>query len=190
MFSYILQLPLWQIIRYTGVVAYLLLTLGMCLGIVYTFPNWRGKIKANIYKWHTVGTISGTAIGLLHGMTTVIDTYMPFSWKEVLVPFAAQQHPVGYGLGTIAAYGALFVILTTDLRNKIGKKIWLTLHMFSYPVFVLSLLHGLFTGSDSARPGIQLLYGLSVFLVLCLTILRGLTGTAVKNSENKRRLNG
>jgi sulfoxide reductase heme-binding subunit YedZ len=187
MFSIILHLPTWQIIRSTGVMAYLFLTLGMCLGILYSFPIWKGKTKANLYKWHTVGTISGTAIGLLHGITTVIDTYVPFSWKEVLIPFAARTDPFWYGLGTLTLYGMLFVILTTDLRNKIGKKIWLTLHMLSYPVFVMSLLHGCFAGSDSAKPGIRFMYVMSVILILSLTIMRGFARDSIKDRATNSR---
>jgi sulfoxide reductase heme-binding subunit YedZ len=187
MISSILHLPLWQIIRSTGVIAYLFLTLGMCLGILYSFPIWKGKTKANLYKWHTVGTISGTAVGLLHGITTVIDTYVPFSWQEVLIPFAARTDPVWNGLGTLAGYGMLFVILTTDLRNKIGKKVWLTLHMLSYPVFVMSLLHGYFAGSDSAQPGIRFMYVMSIILILSLTIMRGFARDAIKDRAKGSR---
>lgn len=182
MYEYILNLPLWQLIRYGGVISYCLLTLGICLGIIYSFPTWKPRTKANLYKWHMFSTVSGTAVGLLHGMTTVIDTYVPFTWQEVLIPFAAKK--VWYGFGTLAGYGLLFLILTTDLRNKIGKKIWLTLHMLSYPVFVMALIHGYFSGTDSEQPQIRLMYILSIMLVTGLTYLRGSMKHAVKKGFN------
>ncbi|AZN39729.1 ferric reductase-like transmembrane domain-containing protein [Paenibacillus albus] len=170
--SFFVNLPTWPIIRTLGVASYVMIALGICLGILYSFPQWSRESKADIYKLHSFLTISGTAVGLLHGVFTVIDTYMPFSWMELLVPFAAQNHPVLNGLGILAAYGMLIVILTTDLRNKLKKKLWFLIHLSSYPIFVMAFLHGYLLGTDTQLPAIRLVYIVSAVAVLLLTIAR------------------
>jgi predicted ferric reductase len=179
--SFVLSLPTWPIIRVLGIMSFILLTVGICLGITYGMPFWSRSTKGTLYKIHSIATISGTALGLLHGVVTVIDTYVTFSWKEVLIPFTAQYSPILSGLGTLCGYGMLIVILTTDLRNKIKRKVWLALHMLSYPIFIMALIHGFFIGTDSSLPGIRMMYTGSIILVLALTAIRSAMPPAHQN---------
>jgi methionine sulfoxide reductase heme-binding subunit len=173
MFDFIPYLPLWQAIRLLGIVSFIMLAAGICVGILYSFPFWSGKSKANVYKLHTSLTIGGTAVGLLHGIITVIDTYMPFSWSEVLIPFTAHNHPILNGLGTLSAYGLLILIFSSDIRNKLKKKVWFLIHLLSYPIFIMAFIHGFFLGSDTAQTGVRWIYFLSAVAVISLTLLRG-----------------
>ncbi|WP_248928121.1 ferric reductase-like transmembrane domain-containing protein [Paenibacillus hamazuiensis] len=174
MIQWIVHLPLWQIIRSLGIVSYVLLAAGICLGILYSFPVWQGRTKAQLFKLHTFFTVAGTGIGLLHGMVTVIDTYMPFSWSEVLIPFAAKHDPVLTGLGTLAGYGLLVLIFTSDIRHKLKKPLWYAIHLLSYPILAISFIHGYFEGTDTASLGIRWMYVLSMGAVVLLTILRAM----------------
>ncbi|MBM7566644.1 ferric reductase-like transmembrane domain-containing protein [Paenibacillus sacheonensis] len=172
MIDLLLQLPTWDMIRVAGIASFCLLTLGMAIGISYNFAFWPRGSKRRLYRFHSFCTVAGTAIGLLHGAFTVIDTYVPYSWFGLLVPFSSDYAPVWSGLGTLSGYGMLLIILTTDLRNKLKRPVWLIFHLLSYPVYLLALLHGFFLGSDSEMFGIRLLYGLSAALLLGLTTAR------------------
>jgi sulfoxide reductase heme-binding subunit YedZ len=172
MIEFIASLPIWQIIRSLGIVSYILLAIGICLGITYSFPAFKGKSKVRLHKMHTFSTIAGTGIGLLHGMITVIDQYTAFNWSEVLIPFTAVHAPFLNGLGTLCGYGMLLIIFTSDIRNKLKKKVWLLIHMLSYPIFIMAFIHGYFLGTDSSLPGIKWIYFLSIILVISLTIMR------------------
>jgi sulfoxide reductase heme-binding subunit YedZ len=172
MIEFIANLPIWQMIRYLGILSYILLAIGICWGISYSFPMWTGKRKAKLNKLHTYSTISGTGIGLLHGIITVIDQYTPFNWSEVLIPFTAAHSPFLNGIGTLSGYGMLIVILTSDLRNKIKRKVWIMIHLLSYPIFIMAFIHGYFIGSDTSIPGIRWIYFLSIAIVVTLTAAR------------------
>jgi methionine sulfoxide reductase heme-binding subunit len=171
--EFIINLPLWQIIRSFGIVSYLMIAAGICIGILYSFPNLPKKYKASFYKLHTFFTNGGTVIGLLHGVITVIDTYMPFSWSEILIPFTAKNSPFLNGLGTLSAYGLLILIFTSDIRNKLKKKVWFTIHLSSYPIFIMAFIHGFFLGTDTELTGIRWMYFLSIVAVIALTGARG-----------------
>jgi methionine sulfoxide reductase heme-binding subunit len=183
MIDLITSMPIWQIIRSLGIVSYIFLTAGICLGMVYSFPIWSGKRKAALYKLHTFSTITGTGLGLLHGVITVIDQYTPFTWSEVLIPFTASHAPFLNGIGTLSGYGLLFIILTSDLRNKIKKKVWLAIHMTSYPIFIMAFIHGYFLGTDSNIIGIRWIYFISIALVISLTAIRIIMVPASKRSK-------
>ena len=92
--NWILNLPIWPISRVLGLAAYLALFAGMSLGMLYGYPFVRGARKPIVYRWHNRLTLLGTALALLHAAVLVIDTYSPFTWMELLVPFTAHSHPI------------------------------------------------------------------------------------------------
>lgn len=174
MIGFISNLPIWELIRLSGFLSYLLLLFGISLGILYSYPFSKGKIKKRIFGTHKLMTNTGTALALLHGILPVISPYMPFTWTEVLVPFAAHNHRILIGIGTLAAYGLLLLLFTTDIRQKLGRKLWYLTHLLSYPMFIIVWVHGYFLGTDTGLLGMRWMYLLSLLLLALLTIGRGL----------------
>lgn len=167
-------LPTWNIIRISGIAAYLLLFAGVFLGIAQGMPIAKGKPKAAMYTWHTRTTWLAFGLGIVHALILYIDHYSPFTWSELLIPFTASVHPIGSGLGTLAFYGLVIVLLSSDLRNKLGRKWWFMFHMLSYPVFISLLFHGMVTGTDSGNVIMRLMYVFTGLSILGITVLRGL----------------
>lgn len=165
--------PVWELIRLSGFISYILLLAGICLGILYSFPFWSGRAKLGMFRYHRLSTITGTGIAMLHGVLPVISTYMPFAWREVLIPFTAANHRIWNGLGTLATYTLLVLIFTSDIRQKLGRKLWILTHMLSYPMFVAVWIHSYFIGTDTAVVGMRWMYLLSLVLIGVLTIARG-----------------
>lgn len=172
MIHYIINLPSWTLIRIFGILSYFSLFVGMALGIIYSFPQWKGHRKGQLLRWHTFVNQLGVCLALLHSVFLVIDTYMPFEWHEILIPFTAKQSSNLNAIGTLAMYGLLILLFTTDIRHKLKRKLWYTLHLLSYPIFVLSLIHGLFLGSDSRLAWIKLMYFSTAALLVALTSVR------------------
>lgn len=134
----------------------------------------KGKPKAAMFKWHTRTTWLAFGLGLVHALTLYIDHYSPFTWSELLIPFTASVHPIGSGLGTLSFYGLVIVLLSSDLRNKLGRKWWFMFHMLSYPVFIGLLFHGMVTGSDSGNVLMRLMYVFTGLSIIGITVLRGM----------------
>ncbi|MCS7461585.1 ferric reductase-like transmembrane domain-containing protein [Paenibacillus doosanensis] len=187
MAEWIAAWPSWQIIRTLGVIAYMLLAAGICLGIAYSFPIWSGKRKAALYKLHMYVTSTAMILGLLHGSITVIDAYAPFQWREVLVPFTARSSPMLTGIGSLSEYGLLLVIFTSDFRHKLKKKLWRWIHLLSYPIFVMSFVHGYFLGTDTASTGIRWMYLLTIMAVIAVTLTRFLAFPKQGESMSSKR---
>lgn len=168
----LLSLPTWGIIRIAGLASYALLFAGVALGILYSMPLFKGTVKAELYRWHSRTTNAGLLIGLVHGLALTVDKYMPFSWLQLLVPFTAPKDAFWNGLGTLAFYGLLLVLITTDFKSFIPYKLWRCIHLFAYPVFLAAMLHGLGAGTDSKVPWIEVFYGISCAIIGILTVIR------------------
>ncbi|WP_141500583.1 ferric reductase [Paenibacillus luteus] len=168
MTDWLIELPTWQLTRIFAIAAYLLLFGGMAMGMLYGYPFMKGKRKATLYKAHMQLTNSGTLLALLHMAVLVIDTYTPFKWTELLIPFMAHEHPLLYGLGTLSLYGMLLLLLTSDFRHKFSRRIWLTIHLLSYPIFIMALAHGFFSGTDTELPLIKGMYVATLVITLLL----------------------
>jgi DMSO/TMAO reductase YedYZ heme-binding membrane subunit len=67
------------------------------------------------------------------------------------------------------------VIALSWLRRRIGTTWWRRSHLLSVPAFILALAHGIFAGTDSARPAMWWIYVGTGLVVLFLLVVRGLT---------------
>ncbi|WP_223066417.1 ferric reductase-like transmembrane domain-containing protein [Paenibacillus caui] len=164
--------PTWVITRTLGITAYLLLFLGICLGITYGMPIWKGKqkIRSRVRDFHFLTNTGGVFLAMLHPMLLVIDAYVPFSWGQLIVPFTGPKEPFIYGLGTLTLYGLLFVVTTTDLRAKMSVKLWRAIHLSAYILFIFALAHGMMGGTDTRKIWIFSMYVVTFCTVLALMI--------------------
>ncbi|WP_337103521.1 ferric reductase [Paenibacillus sp. YIM B09110] len=158
MIQWVLSWPTWHMTRIFGIAAYLLLFGGMAHGMLYGYPFAKGPLKAKLHRWHTRLTGGGVIVTLLHAFILMIDTYSPFTAVEILVPFTARSHPFWYGLGTLAMYGMLVLMLSSDMRPKLKRPLWIAIHMLSYPIYLIALLHGIKVGTDASHPLVQAMY--------------------------------
>jgi DMSO/TMAO reductase YedYZ heme-binding membrane subunit len=66
----------------------------------------------------------------------------------------------------------LIVALSFYIRSSIGQKTWRILHFLSFAMYIMGLLHGLFSGTDSTASWVQWYYWLSGGSLLFLFIYR------------------
>ena len=113
-----------------------------------------------------------------------------------LIPFASSYKPFWSGLGSLALYLFLAIILSSYLRKQIGQKSWRLFHYTSYLGFLLALLHGLMAGTDSNTLAMHTLYLVTGGVTLFLIYYRALSYTPRKthgrqgrSKEEETRLN-
>jgi len=163
--------PFWQFSRAGGLLAYLCLWLGVLSGIVIhlklKLPGWLQPLLLDLHQW---GAAWAAWVGFFHGMVLLFDHYVGFSWVELAVPFASHYQRLLTGLGTIAFYGLLLILLSTYLRAFISNRAWKTLHLLSYPFYAVALIHGAVLGTDTALGWVRVLY-LGSAAVLLLPVL-------------------
>jgi predicted ferric reductase len=164
----------WYLSRSSAMVAYSLIWLSMVLGLSLTGKIarlWPGGPTALDMHQHT--SVLGLAFGLFHALILLGDGYIGYSLRSVLVPFAsAEYRPLWVGLGQIALYGLGIVTLSFYLKPWIGRRAWRIIHYLSFLLFVLSLGHGIFSGTDTSSALIRGFYWATGGSVVFLTVYR------------------
>jgi hypothetical protein len=149
---------LWYLTRGTGVVALVLLTAVLVLGVLGTI-RWRSERwpRFLVAGLHRNLTLFAIAFVVVHVVTTVADGYAPIRLVDAVVPFVSPYRPIWLGLGALAFDLLLALTLTSLLRARVGLRMWRAVHWLAYAAWPLALVHGLGTGSDSRLGWLALL---------------------------------
>ena len=149
---------LWYLTRGSGVVALVLLTASVLLGILSSLGartnRWPRFAVGGAHKNLTL--LSVVFVGF-HVVTTVADGYAPIRLTDAVVPFASPYRPVWLGLGAVAFDLLLALVITSYLRHRIGFRTWRGVHWLAYCAWPVALLHSLGTGSDARTSWLFLL---------------------------------
>lgn len=166
----------WIILRAAGIGAYLMLFLSVAWGLVGTTSILGKKVsKATAVAVHQfMSTVALLLLGV-HLAGVLMDRFVPFRPLDVLVPLHASYQPVAVVFGIAAMYSLVTVLVTSWMRKRIGTKWWRRLHLLAAPTFALSMVHGVFTGTDTTRPWMWWTYVSTGGIVLFLIVVRGLT---------------
>jgi methionine sulfoxide reductase heme-binding subunit len=144
---------LWYATRATGIVALLLLTFSMVLGILtanrFSRPSWPAFAQQDLHK--RVALIS-LAFLALHVLTSVADTYVDIGWASLVVPFTSHYQSLWVALGTISVDLTLAVIVSSLLRHRINPTVWRALHWLTYLSWPVALAHAFGMGTDMGEP--------------------------------------
>jgi sulfoxide reductase heme-binding subunit YedZ len=143
----------WILARTSGTTAYVLVTLVVLAGLaVKSRPRTARVRAADVVDTHRFLTSLALGAVALHGAALLLDSTVRIKAAALVVPGLAPYRPLSTGAGVVAAELALLVVLSFPLRRRIGMRAWRRLHWATYLVFVLATAHGLFAGTDSARP--------------------------------------
>ncbi|HTW05412.1 MAG TPA: ferric reductase-like transmembrane domain-containing protein [Streptosporangiaceae bacterium] len=159
---------LWYTTRATGVVALLLLTGTVILGVAgvgrIDTPRWPRLLTAGLHR-----NLSLLAVAFVAGhiLTTVLDGYAPIGWISAVVPFSSPYRTLWLSLGTVAFDLLLAVVITSLIRVRLGYRAWRAAHWLGYASWPVALWHGLGTGTDSKLPWLLALDAACVAAVTC-----------------------
>jgi len=149
----------WYADRASGIVALLLLTAGVCLGVALAgrarSTRWPAFAIEDVHRY--LGLLTGTFIGI-HGLAILADSVVPYSLGQLLVPGTAPTRTVAVAAGVVAAELLAALAITNRLRRKLSFKVWRTAHYLNFLVWALALSHGIAAGTDSGEPWAIYLY--------------------------------
>lgn len=142
--------PLWYAARGSGLVCLLLLTASIVLGTVTT-ARWSNERwpRFSVSFVHRNLSLLAVAFLVVHAATMVLDGFAPIGWKDTVIPFLSPYRALWLGLGVLAFDLLIAVVVTSLLRNRVGARVWRTLHWFTYLLWALAVLHGLGAGTDT-----------------------------------------
>ena len=157
---------LWYATRASGIVALVLLTLTMVLGLVTTSRsrarNWPGFAQQEIHRRISILAVVFLA---LHVLTSVLDTYVNIGWLAVVVPFASPYSRFWVGLGTVALDLMIAVFVSSLLRARLRPGTWRGIHWLAYASWPIALAHTFGLGTDAGEQWVIVLGAVCVVAV-------------------------
>ena len=118
-----------------------------------------------------LGILAGTFIAV-HVGAVALDTVVPFSLTQLVVPFSADYRPLATGLGIVAVELLLAVAVTNRLRSRLPYRVWRRAHYATIVVWLLATVHGILSGTDRDESWLLWLYALTVAAVAGSAALR------------------
>jgi DMSO/TMAO reductase YedYZ heme-binding membrane subunit len=143
----------WYTARSGGILASLLLAASVLWGLAITTraanritrPAW----LLDLHRFLGAAALVFTGI---HVLAILLDTYVHFGLAEVLVPLTGTWHPVAVAWGIVGFYLLVAIEVTSLVRSRLPQRWWRSVHFASFPLFVVTAIHGLSAGTDRHSP--------------------------------------
>jgi methionine sulfoxide reductase heme-binding subunit len=143
---------LWALGRGTGVVALVLMTITVVLGILTRSgrPAF-GLPRFAVTLVHRNSALIGTIFIVIHVVSLLFDPYAQLNVLDFFVPFLGSYQPFWLGLGTVAMDLLIAIVVTSLLRRRIGQRAFRVVHWATYALWPIALFHSIGTGTDAGN---------------------------------------
>jgi DMSO/TMAO reductase YedYZ heme-binding membrane subunit len=162
---------LWYVTRSTGLVALVLLTaslaLGLLSGVRWQRPGWPRFVTSGLHR--NVSVLACAAV-VVHIVTTLADGFVPIYVQDAVLPWGSAYRPLWLGLGAVSFDLMLALIVTSMVRTRMSYRAWRTVHWAAYLSWPAAVLHGLGAGTDTPVRWVLLL------TLACVALIAGLAG--------------
>jgi methionine sulfoxide reductase heme-binding subunit len=139
----------WYASRATGIVALLLLTAVLVLGLVVTRQGRiPGLPRFAVTSLHRNLSLLAVAFIAVHVLTAVLDTYVSIPLASALIPFTSGYERFWLGLGAVSLDLVLAMIATSLIRGRLNRRLWQAVHLLAYLSWPVALAHGIAAGKD------------------------------------------
>jgi sulfoxide reductase heme-binding subunit YedZ len=171
----------WLASRSAGVVAWLLLSLVVVIGLLQATGMAPAPLKAALRHGHERIALLALGTTAAHGALLLGDSWLRPGLSGVLVPFASSYRPVWTGLGVLAAYVTAALSLTYYARRRLGPRRWRSAHRLIPAAWAMAAAHVIGAGTDAGSLWLQLPLALTLALVIALL------GQRIATSAGRRR---
>ena len=168
----------WYASRATGVVALLLLTGVLVLGILV---NRQGRLpglpRFAAGSLHRNISLLAVAFVAVHVLTAVLDTYVSIPLVSGVIPFASGYERLWLGLGAISFDLMLAMIITSLVRGRLNRILWRAIHLLAYVCWPVAFAHSIGSSRDMQH-GWLLDLGIACALLVAAAVLWRLASAA------------
>src|SRR5262245_22473106 len=163
----------WYAARAGGMVAFALLSVGVLLGLALSgrarLKDWPRFAVEDVHRF--VGLLAGTFVAI-HVVVLLLQSYVPFSIADLVIPFAASFKPLPTALGVIAMELMVALAVTNRYRKALRYTFWRRAHYANFAVWLFALVHGIASGTDTSTLWGAALYAIAGGAVAGLTVWR------------------
>jgi len=163
----------WYAARAGGIVAYVLVSASVLAGIALAgkqrVPGFPRFAVEDVHRF--LGILAGIFIAI-HVGSIALDTVVPFSLTQLVIPFTASYRPLATGLGVVALELLVAVGITNFFRSRLPYRAWRRVHYLTFAVWLLATGHGILAGTDRDQAWLVTIYAIAVGLVAGASALR------------------
>ena len=169
---------LWYASRATGVVALLLLTAVMLLGVLVTRQGrLPGLPRFAVTGLHRNLSLLAVAFVAVHVLTAVVDGYVDIPLTAAVIPLASHYEPLELGLGAVSLDITIAVIVTSLVRRHLSRRVWRGVHLLAYASWPVAWVHSITASSDMLH-GWMFLLALGCALAVVAAVIWRLVAAA------------
>jgi sulfoxide reductase heme-binding subunit YedZ len=154
-----LDYPFWLASRSAGVVAYLLLSGSVILGLAMATRLVPARDLRVLHERIALLALGAVAA---HGLLLLPDGWLHPGLTQILIPFTNGYRPLWTGLGILAAYGAAGLSLTYYARRRLGHRRWRAAHRFIPIAWALAAAHVIGAGTDAVSLWLQVILAATI----------------------------
>lgn len=167
------DLVLWDAARAAALAAFTVLSAALLTGVALRTallaPLARNRAVLALHGFLTWFWLPLVAV---HVTALLLDGTARIGVLDLLVPFRVGYARLAVGLGTVGLLLLVLVGVTGGLRKRMSPRVWRAVHLLSYPMFGVFLLHAQLAGSDFSRTWISLLGWATVGALAALGLSR------------------
>lgn len=157
---------LWYISRATGVMALLLMTGVVLLGLLVAR---RGRLPGlpgfTVTGLHRNLSLLSVAFIALHVLTAVTDGYVTIPLLAAVIPLNSPYERLELALGAVSLDLLLALIVTSLVRHRLSRRTWRGVHLLAYLSWPVAWLHG-FTAATDLRHGWMIALAVADLLIV------------------------
>jgi methionine sulfoxide reductase heme-binding subunit len=159
---------LWYASRATGVVALLLMTAVLLLGLVVTRQGrLPGLPRFAVTGLHRNLSLLAVVFVAVHVLSAIADSYVTIPLTAVVVPLTSPYERLWIGLGAVSLDLTIAVVVTSLLRRHLSRRLWRGVHLLAYASWPVAWLHSI-TSSTDMRHGSLFLLAVACAIVVVI----------------------
>lgn len=140
---------LWYASRSTGIVALVLLTIVVVLGIMVNRKRaLPGLPRFATTSLHRNMSLLAVVFVTIHVISAIADPYVTIGIAAAVVPFTSAYKTFWLGLGAVSLDLMAALIVTSLLRARIGRRTWRGVHWLGYVTWPIALAHSVGSSTD------------------------------------------
>jgi predicted ferric reductase len=175
----------WFTSRAAGIVAWALLSLSVIIGMSISTRDARRMPTGWPLDLHRFMSMLSLAFLGIHLTALVPDNFIHFGLGELFIPMLSEWQPGAVAWGIVAFWLVVTVEVTSLIRTRLPYRLWRSIHMLSFVVWVTSTVHLLLAGTDASNLLFRIVQAVVVSMVILLFVRR--LAVARRRSGGDRR---
>ena len=169
---------LWYASRATGVVALLLLTAVLLLGLLVSRQGrLPGLPRFAVTGLHRNLSLIAVVFIALHVLSAVADGYVNIPLTAAVVPLASPYERLWLGLGAVSLDIMIAVVVTSLLRRHLSRRVWRGVHLFAYASWPIAWVHSVYSSGD-LRHGALFVLAVACAVIVVIAVIWRLAAAA------------